>query len=80
MYFFKKFQSMMFFKFFFNFWSKCLCFWNFVGGINLIASRSVVLRMNFFAFLQPMRQQPLKMYQILNKNNDVTFPTTVNKK
>jgi len=37
-------------------------FLNFVGGINLIASRSIVLRMIFFTFLLPMRQQPLSMY------------------
>jgi len=53
-------------------------FLNFVGEINLIASRSVVLKMIFFAFLQPMKQPPLRMYQIVNNNNDVSLPTTTN--
>jgi len=43
-----------------------------------MASRSVVLRMIFFAFLQPMRQQLLRMCQIVNNNTDVTLPTTTN--
>jgi len=33
--------------------------WNFVGGIHLMASRSLVPKMIFFA---TMRQQPLRMY------------------
>jgi len=67
MHFFKKFQSMIF-----------MFFLNFVGEINLMVSRSVVLKMIFFAFLQPMRQPSVRMYQIVNNNNDVTLPTTTN--
>jgi len=35
-------------------------FWNFVSGINLMASRSVVLRMIFFAFFATNEAATLK--------------------
>jgi len=48
-------------------------FWIFVGGINLVDSRSAVTWMILFT---TMRQQSLRMYQIVN--NDVTLPKTSN--
>jgi len=39
--------------------------WKFVGEINLMASRSIVPRMISLLFCNLMRQQPLRMYQIV---------------